>query len=150
MEDEFGTERIWSLTDRIFIDECLSAALVALAKNKGVIAVYGPHVGKAGWQDWNIVPFALENNYIIATNNRRHFLGEYIKLDVHNGLIIIVPNVERADQMRLFEIALEATLELAEGIVNKVVEVLRDGSVHVREWTSEEHEISHIGNPRWR
>ena len=82
---------MWSLTDRIFIDECLSAALVAVAKNKGIIAVYGPYVGKAGWQDWNIVPFPLENNYIIVTNNRRHFLGEYVKLDVHNGLVIIVP-----------------------------------------------------------
>jgi hypothetical protein len=72
-----------------------------------------PYIGKGGWQDWNIVPFALENNYIIVTNNRRHFLREYIKLDVHNGLIIIVPNVERADQMRLFELRSKRLLRSA-------------------------------------
>lgn len=138
------------MTDRLFIDECLSAALVAVAKGKGVIAEYGPYIGKGGWQDWNIVPFALENNYIIVTNNRRHFLEEYLELDLHNGLIIIVPNVERADQIRLFGIALDATLELGDHVVNKVVEVLRDGSIHIREWTSNEHDMGHIDNPRWR
>ena len=63
LEVEFRIARIGPLTDRIFIDECLSAALVAVAKNKGVVADYGPHIGKVGWQDWNIVSFALENNY---------------------------------------------------------------------------------------
>ncbi|WP_294537311.1 hypothetical protein [uncultured Rhodoblastus sp.] len=50
------------MTEKIFIDECLTAALVAVAKNRGIIADYGPHIGKQGWQDWNIVPFALEND----------------------------------------------------------------------------------------
>ncbi len=137
------------MTDKIFVDECLSVALVAVAKNKGIIAEYGPYIGKGGWQDWNIVPFALENNYILVTNNIRHFLKEYIKVALHNGLIIIVPNVDRADQIRLFSIALEAALQLGDDVVNKIVEVLRDGSVHVREWTSERHDIGHIDNPRW-
>jgi hypothetical protein len=34
-------------------------------------------------------------------------------------------------------------------IVNKVVEVLLDGSVHVSEWVSEHHDIEHIQNPTW-
>jgi predicted nuclease of predicted toxin-antitoxin system len=138
------------LIDKLFIDECLSAALVAVAKNRGFIAEYGPYIGKGGWQDWNIVPFALENDYIIVTNNRRHFLKEYVKVGLHSGLVIIVPNVERDDQVRLFEIALDAVLALNDGAVNKLIEVLADGSVHVREWTSEEHDIGHIDNPRWR
>jgi hypothetical protein len=138
------------LTDKLFIDECLSAALVAVAKVRGIIADYGPYIGKAGWQDWNIVPFVLANDYIIVSNNRRHFLKEYIKVSLHNGLIIIVPSVEREEQVRLFEIALNAVRDLNDDLVNKVVEVLRDGSVHVRKWTSEEHDIGHIDNPRWR
>jgi predicted nuclease of predicted toxin-antitoxin system len=137
------------LTDKLFIDECLSTALVAVAKNRGIIADYGPYVAKRGWQDWNIVPFALENDYVVVTNNRRHFLKEYDKLDLHNGLLIIVPNVEREDQIRLFEIALDAALGLGDDLVNKVVEMLRDGSVHIREWTSREHNIGHIDNSKW-
>lgn len=89
----------------MFIDECLSTALVAVAKSRGIVADYGPHIGKRGWQDWNIVLFALENDYVVVTNNRRHFLKEYIKLNLHNGLLVIVPNVERNDRIRLFEIA---------------------------------------------
>ena len=135
------------MTKKLFIDECLSAALVAVAKNRGIIADYGPYIGKQGWQDWNIVPFAVENDYIIVTNNRRHFLREYIKLNLHNGLIIIVPNVEREDQLRLFEIALDA---VSNGLVNKVAEVLIDRTVHIRHWTSQGHDIGHIDHPKWR
>ena len=96
-----------------------SVRLWSQSPRKGVIADYGPHIGKRGWQDWNIVPFALENGYVIVTNNRRHFLREYVKLDLHNGLLIIVPNVERADQIRLFEIALDAALELGDDLVEQ-------------------------------
>ena len=41
--------------DRFLIDECLSADLVATAKARGYDADYVPHIGKAGWQDWNLV-----------------------------------------------------------------------------------------------
>jgi hypothetical protein len=34
-------------------------------------------------------------------------------------------------------------------LVNKVMEVLADGSVHVREWNAGEHDIGHIGKPNW-
>jgi hypothetical protein len=98
-----------------------------------VAADYGPHIGKTGWQDWNIVPFALENNYIVATNNRRHFLKEYLKYSLHGGLIIVVPNLDRADQIRLFSKVLDETIVLGDNIVNKIVEILEDGAVHVME-----------------
>jgi hypothetical protein len=37
-----------ALMDRLFIDECLSAALVAVAKERGIPADYGPHGWMAG------------------------------------------------------------------------------------------------------
>lgn len=120
------------MSDKIFIDECLSAALVSVAKAKGVAADYGPHIGMAGWQDWNIVPFAFENNYIVATNNRRHFMREYLKFDFHNGLIIIVPSVDRDIQIDLFSTALDAMIALGDDVINKVVEVLENRRVHIR------------------
>ena len=72
MESDAASREVRALTDKLFIDECLSVALVAVAKNLGIIAEYGPYIGKGGWQDWNIVPFVLANDYIIVTNNRRH------------------------------------------------------------------------------
>lgn len=134
---------------RFFIDECLSAALAATAKERGLPADFGPHIGMAGWQDWNIARFAFENDYIVVTNNRRHFLREYLKYDLHNGLIVIVPNLDRDLQMDLFSRVLDYLSEMNELPVNKLVEVLEDGSIHVREWTSDDHDISHISAPNW-
>ncbi|MGJ3265344.1 MAG: DUF5615 family PIN-like protein [Salinarimonas sp.] len=137
------------MRDTILVDECLSVGLVALAKARGIPAVHAAHIGKGGWQDWNLVPFALENDFIVATNNRRHFLKEYLKHDLHNGVIIVVPNVERDDQLRLFTKALDLLLDPRSDITNKVIEVLTDGTVHVREWTREQHDLGHIAQPQW-
>ena len=75
---------------------------------------------------------ALDNDYMIVTNNRRDFMREYANFDLHNGLIIIVPNVGRQSQIRLFSLALDAILDLGESVINKLVEVLEDGSIQIR------------------
>lgn len=137
------------MNDTILVDECLSVALVAVAKARGLSAVHVVHIGKGGWQDWNLVPFALEHDYIVATNNRRHFLKEYLKRDIHNGLIIVVPSVERDRQVELFGFALDAVVALGVDAANRIIEVLHDGSVHVRPWSSADHEAGHIDTPAW-
>ena len=88
--------------------------------------------------------FALATDYIVVTNNRRHFLKEYIKVDLHNGSIIIVPSVERGEQIRLFELALDAVMALGSNLVNRLVEAHRDGSVEIRSCTRDDHDIGHI------
>ena len=65
-----------ALKGRFPIDECLSPALVATAKARNFEADHVTYLGKAGWQDWNLVPFAVANDYVIVTNNRRDFLKE--------------------------------------------------------------------------
>jgi predicted nuclease of predicted toxin-antitoxin system len=138
------------MTDKLFIDECLSSDLVAVAKHRGVIADFGPHIGKGGWSDWRIVGFALSNDYVVVTTNRRDFLREYAKVSLHNGLLAIVPNVGTRVQIRLFGLALDRALQLGADLTNSLVEVLADGAVHVREWRSEQHDVRHIDYPSWR
>ena len=87
---------------------------------------------------------------MVVTNNRKHFLKEYLKVSLHNGLLVIVPNVKRREQMRLFGLTMDKALDLGVDLMNKLVEALADGSVHVRVWTSERHDISHIDNPKWQ
>jgi hypothetical protein len=135
-----------ALTIKLLIDECLSGSLVAAAKVRGLLAHYVPHVGKAGWQDYNLV----ENDYTVVTNNRKHFLREYAKLGIHNGLIVIVPSVRPEIQRVLFDSALNVMSQGNDDIANKLVEVLLDGTVHVSEWASEDHDTEHIQNPTWR
>jgi hypothetical protein len=68
--------------------------LVALAKERGIIADHVGWLGKSGWQDHNLVPFVFDNDYIFVTSNRRHFLRGYAKLELHGGLVVIVPAVK--------------------------------------------------------
>jgi hypothetical protein len=34
-------------------------------------------------------------------------------------------------------------------LVNKLIEIASDGSVHIRDWTAGEHDIGHIDDPKW-
>ena len=141
------------MRDRFLIDECLSGELIATAKARGYEADYVPHIGKGGWQDWNLIPFAVANDYIVVTLNRRDFLKQHANLDVHPGLVILIPQApsdKRPHQAALFERALDTFATMNDDLVNKVMEVLHDGSVHVRDWNADEHDIGHIGNPKWR
>jgi predicted nuclease of predicted toxin-antitoxin system len=113
-----GCNRIDALSGRFLIDECLSVGLVALAKERGFQADYVTYIGRSGWSDWNLASYALENDYIFVTNNRRDFLKEYAKIDLHNGLIIIVPDTKRADQQRLFAKVLDVVSERNDDLVN--------------------------------
>jgi hypothetical protein len=72
-----------------------------------------------------------------------------LKYDVHNGLVIIVPHVDREPQIRLFSLVLDYLAEMNDLPMNKLIEVLEDGTIHVREWTMEDHDIKHINNPTW-
>ncbi len=129
--------------DRLLIDECLSQSLVALAKERGLQAEHVVWLGKAGVQDWSLVPYAIERNDTLVTNNRRDFLHAYTRHAVHDGLIIVVPAVRRLEQLRLFGLALYALADLS-NTVNKLVEVFSDGEVRVQDWSSSENDAAYV------
>lgn len=127
------------MTLKFFIDECLTATLVAVAKEREFFAVFGPHAGKAGWQDWTIAKYAYDNDLIVVTNNRRDFLKEYAKFELHPGLVVIIPRGNRADQVEWFTAALDTLTVMEEAPVNKLVEVDRHGKVTIRNWHLQEN-----------
>jgi hypothetical protein len=63
----------------------------------------------------------------------------YAQLEVHNGLIIIMPTVSTGEQTRLFEVALDIA-ERQDSLVNLLIEVHADGTVDVSNWSK--------GNPQ--
>ena len=138
------------MTARFFIDECLSAALAAIAKDCGRLAVFGPHLGMGGRQDWNIARFAVENDYVVVINNRRDFLREYLKYDTHPGLVVVVPHAERAVQIVLFTEILDLLDGSGDACDGMLIEVHAPGSTHVRRWNRDEHDIRHITSPGWQ
>jgi predicted nuclease of predicted toxin-antitoxin system len=120
--------------DPILIDECLSPRLVAVAQARGLVAVHVAWLNLEGTDDWHVASLAAERNYVVVTNNRRDFLRLYAQLEVHNGLIIVVPAVLRREQRRLFGIALDAA-EQQDSLVNLLIEVHADGTVDVSDWS---------------
>jgi predicted nuclease of predicted toxin-antitoxin system len=137
------------VNERFLIDECLSAGLVAVAKGRGFHADHVVHIGKAGWQDRNLAAFAAAHDYTIVTNNRRDFLREFIKLELHAGLIVILPRGNRTVQNELFAALLDFLALESYDLVNSLAEVLPDGAIRHRLWNAEHHDIGHIGNPQW-
>ena len=111
---------------RFLIDECLSIDLVSIASQAGHEARHVVHVGKAGWKDWNVARHAAEGDFVLVTNNAGDFRRLYGTQPLHAGLVIIIPNVNRAAQQQLFRAALDELAGLGEPI-NRVLEVDIDG-----------------------
>jgi predicted nuclease of predicted toxin-antitoxin system len=132
--------------DRLLIDECLTQALVGIAKSKGTAADHVVWLGKSGAEDRSLVLFAVENDYILVTNNRCDFLRAYKELDIHSGLIILVPSVKKDLQIKLFLIAFEYLLSGAD-LVNKLVEVFSNGDLRVTDWSAATYGVSFIKSP---
>jgi len=111
---------------KFLIDECLSIDLVSIANQAGHEAQHVARVGKAGWKDWNVASHAAEGDFVLVTNNASDFRRLYATQPLHAGLVIIIPNVNRMDQRRLFRGALDELARLGEP-VNRVLEVDIEG-----------------------
>lgn len=116
---------------RLLIDECLSSALVQVAVQRGYQADFVPHVGKSGMKDWHLVAVIEQGSYLFVTNNRQDFLGLHGAMPIHEGLMVIIPSVNRAEQVRLFSLALDRLETLAD-LVNQVMEVDAKGGITIR------------------
>lgn len=108
--------------ERFLIDECLSPALAAHAQSRRLDATHVRFLGKAGTLDYNLVDLILDGSYVFVTNNARDFLRIFSRLELHNGLILILPKARLNDQITLFEAALDFVATL-DHTMNRVIEV---------------------------
>ena len=111
---------------RFLIDECLSLDLLSTASLAGHEAHHIARIGKAGWKDWNVVRYANDGDFVLVTNNATDFRRLYATQPLHTGLVILIPNVNRALQQQLFRGALDELARVGEPI-NRVLEVDIDG-----------------------
>jgi hypothetical protein len=127
---------------KFLIDECLSPKLAKLARDRGYSE--SSHVvwlGKGGWQDWNLMPFIVDEDWTFVTKNSIDFggpqdnaeaSGHYANAEVHAGLICLngPEGMDLDLQLELFEHALE---ELARDgdLVNQRLEITATGEGEV-------------------
>lgn len=118
---------------KFLIDECLKPDLVSLAHDVGFMAISVRDLGKCGSKDWKIVPYVIDNDYILVTHNSRDFRdsngkpGYLTKESLHPGLICLnsansamTPDLQAA----LFGAALEFLSNNGiQDLMNQVIEV---------------------------
>jgi len=119
---------------RFLVDENLSVFLPKTAHARGYDATHVNHRGLHQAKDWEILQVAREEDWILVTNNAIEFRGRYRRLEVHPGVVFLLPAISRAQQIELFSAALDA-IELAPDIVNTAMDVDYDGGfVRVRRY----------------
>jgi predicted nuclease of predicted toxin-antitoxin system len=91
---------------RFLIDECLHESLAGVAHAAGFEATHVNHLGLNGKPDWELAARIVEDEFTFVMNNRLDFIRLFGNMDLHAGLIILVPNVVPALQRVLLEAAI--------------------------------------------
>jgi predicted nuclease of predicted toxin-antitoxin system len=106
---------------RFSIDKCLHESLVGVAHGAGFEATHVNHLGLSGKPDWELADRIVKDEFTFVTNNRVDFVRLFGKMELHAGLIIIVPNLAPSLQRALFEVAI---LYLAgKELINSAIEM---------------------------
>jgi predicted nuclease of predicted toxin-antitoxin system len=96
---------------KFLIDECLSPELVGLARKRGHgESTHVTWLGLRSRKDWAIVRRAIDDGYVLVTNNTTDFKSLLRRQKVHAGLVCInvAPGLMSLDvQKRLFVVALD-------------------------------------------
>jgi len=121
------------MVPKFLIDECLSPDLAALARERGFFeSSHVTWLGKAGWKDWELKQFVLEQDWTFVTRNSTDFRGpadqpgskgQYADVPIHAGLVCIngPDSMSAEEEAELFGIVLD---ELGPNeAVNQVIEI---------------------------
>ncbi len=111
---------------KFLIDECLSPALAEEAQAAGFEAYHIAHIGGASLPDRHVMAYAAAHDLTLVTNNASDFRRLYAALELHPGLVVIIPNANRDGQLQLFRAAL-ARLEIIKELINRALEIDADG-----------------------
>jgi predicted nuclease of predicted toxin-antitoxin system len=131
------------MTFRLLIDECLSPELVDLAIAAGhAESTCVRNRGLAGTKDWQLIEFAVANDFTLVTHNSVDFRGngpgnlggEHAKQSIHAGLICLnsVHTMDLDRQCDLFKVALQELATMSD-LVNQALDLfeLEDGSIEL-------------------
>ena len=83
---------------RFLIDENLSPALVEPARNRGFEAMHVDHLGLRTETDWDLLNVISSQDRVLVTNNAIEFRGRYRDVELHPGVVFLLPAVRRPEQ----------------------------------------------------
>ena len=111
---------------KFLIDECLHESLVRLAHAAGVEAAHVNYLGLSGQPDWALTERIVKDEFTFVTNNRTDFVRLFGKMELHPGLVVLVPKVVPALQRALFQAAIQYLS--GRDLINRVIEVSLEGT----------------------
>ena len=109
---------------KFLVDECLHTSLALIAREAGYEAQHVAWIGKSGWKDWHLIDFIVEQDWTFVTNNAADFRKEHGEVELHAGLIIIMPQL-LIDQQRAVFRQILVQINNRE-LINTVIEVSLD------------------------
>jgi predicted nuclease of predicted toxin-antitoxin system len=96
---------------KFLVDECLSPELVLLARERGHReSTHVTWLGLHSRKDWSIVRRAVDDGYVLVTNNTTDFTSLLARQDLHAGLVCVnvAPGLMTLEVQRtLFALALD-------------------------------------------
>ncbi len=90
---------------RFLIDENLLPLLAGPAR--GFEAMHVNHLGLRTEADWDLLRVVAAQDWVLVTNNAIEFRGRYREIELHPGVVFLLPAVRREAQIKLFEAALD-------------------------------------------
>lgn len=111
---------------RFLIDENLSVKLPEVAHEAGIEASHVNHLGLRTRKDWTLLDTIRDDDWTLVTNNAMEFKERYAREAVHAGLVLLIPNVRRSEQIALFKAVLAMASSGAD-LTNNVIEVDYEG-----------------------
>jgi len=130
---------------RLWIDECLSPALVEVAQRRWQ-ATCNEHRGLLHAKDPALYKTVADEEWVFVTNNESDFLALTEREGLHCGLILL-PQRLKADQPPMLETVLDyielhsaqAGMPAAAWMTNRVVEYCdRDNTISTGEWPTDD------------
>jgi predicted nuclease of predicted toxin-antitoxin system len=115
---------------KLWIDECLSPALVGQAHGRGYEATCTRDRGQLGLPDDELIVLAVDEGFAFVTNNHADFRSLCASAELHAGLVIL-PQGRRDDQRRWLDRAIahierraaDSGESPADWMLNRVVDV---------------------------
>ena len=107
---------------RFLIDENLSITLPEVARDQGFEAIHVNHRGLRSRKDWTIMEVVRTEDWTLVTNNVVEFRARFAREMLHAGIVLLLPNVRREQQMALFAAVL-VDIKDDPDIVNLALEV---------------------------
>ncbi len=80
------------------------------------------HIGLRTEKDWELLNVIAEADWVFVTNNAIEFRGRYHRIELHPGVVFLVPTVRSLEQVRLFEAALDHVRQHPD-LVNRALDV---------------------------